>query len=271
MSNDISRIIADWNFDPDNLSVRMIQGDDGKEKVQLRLDLGLLQMEVDGRPDGFRPRGHDSWFDYYRRCCEKHEEQHPDGPPFVLDDEACNRLWREAVQYYHRYLSFWHLEQYERCAHDTERNYQLFQFIRRYANKEENIAQFDQWRPYVAMMHARAVAKPLIEQKRIAQAVEALEEGIDRISEFLRDYQLADKADEYPELIHLRNWREDLLATLEDQQGDSDDAEDRLPLLQRRLERAVNEERFEEAAQLRDEIRRLSEDWPQNVGRGPRR
>ncbi|RMG04907.1 MAG: hypothetical protein D6741_00315 [Planctomycetota bacterium] len=258
MSDDISKIIAGWDFDPDKLSVRIIEGDDGKEKVQLRLDLGLLQMEMDGRPDGATPCGYPSWFDYYQARRDEHEAANPDGPPFVLDDEACSRLWREAVQYYHRYLSLWHLERYEACARDTERNYQLFQFVRTYAVSEENIAQFDQWRPYAAMMHARAVAKPLVEKQRIAQAIEAIEEGIDRIREFLEDYDLLAKEDEYPELVHLKKWRDELLESLDRIDPEEEPVESRLPLLQRRLERAVHEERFEEAAKIRDEIQRLT-------------
>ena len=30
-----------------------------------------------------------------------------DDPPFVLESEDCQRLLREGVQYYHRYISFW--------------------------------------------------------------------------------------------------------------------------------------------------------------------
>ena len=44
MSFDISDILADWPYEPGQISARKITGDDGKEKIQLRLDLGLLQM-----------------------------------------------------------------------------------------------------------------------------------------------------------------------------------------------------------------------------------
>jgi hypothetical protein len=54
VSLDISTILRDWDFDPEGVTVRTIQGDDGREKVQLRLDLGVMQMEMDGRPDGER-------------------------------------------------------------------------------------------------------------------------------------------------------------------------------------------------------------------------
>ncbi len=56
MSHDIEHLLHDWDFEPDQLQVRIITGNDGKEKIQMRIDLGLIQMEFSGRPDGTRPR-----------------------------------------------------------------------------------------------------------------------------------------------------------------------------------------------------------------------
>ncbi len=52
---DIADAMKGWAFEPGQVNVRLIRGNDGKPKLQLRLDLGLLQMELDGRPDGKRP------------------------------------------------------------------------------------------------------------------------------------------------------------------------------------------------------------------------
>ena len=49
MSKDIRTILEGWGFEPNEVSVRIIQGDDDRDKIQLRVDLGVLQMEVDGR------------------------------------------------------------------------------------------------------------------------------------------------------------------------------------------------------------------------------
>ena len=119
MSNDLSRILNEWRFDPESVLVRIVRGDDGRDKVQLRVDLGILQMEMDGRPDGLRPEGFESWLDYYEHRQQAHDEPHLDSAPFVLGEQDCLRLWREGIQYYHRYLSFWHLGLYEPCARDT--------------------------------------------------------------------------------------------------------------------------------------------------------
>src|SRR3990172_12805903 len=98
MSNDLTRLLNDWQFQPDEVLVRIVPGDDGRGKVQLRVDLGVLQMEMAGRPDGLRPEGFESWLDYYEYRRQAHDETHPDSAPFLLSEEDCLRLWREAVQ-----------------------------------------------------------------------------------------------------------------------------------------------------------------------------
>ncbi len=176
MAKDISNTLEGWDYDPDQISVRIVTGDDGREKIQLRLDLGLLQMEFDGRPDGKRVCGCASWLDYYQRKQRDHAANDPD-EPFLLESEDCALLLREGVQYYHRYISFWHLERYELCARDTNRNLRLFAFVRDHGRHTKDKLQFDQWRPYVTMMHARAVATPLIGLKDYRAALGAIDAG----------------------------------------------------------------------------------------------
>ena len=177
MAKDIGKILEGWDYDPDRVSVRIVTGDDGREKIQLRLDLGLLQMEFDGRPDGKKIEGCASWLDYFQKRQREHDAEHPDGAPFLLESEDCAQLLREGVQYYHRYISFWHLERFELCARDTTRNLRLFAFVRDHARHTKDKLQFDQFRPYVTMMHARAVATPLVE----------LEEGLRRQAAWYRN------------------------------------------------------------------------------------
>src|SRR5438093_71165 len=54
MSLDLNTILKDWPHENGHVKVRKITGLDGREKLQLRVDLGVLQMEVTGRPDGQR-------------------------------------------------------------------------------------------------------------------------------------------------------------------------------------------------------------------------
>lgn len=255
MSNDLSRILNDWLFDPNTVLVRIVPGDDGLGKIQLRVDLGILQMEMNGRPDGIRPEGFESWLEYYEHEQRVHDEAHLDAAPFLLNEEACIRLWREAMQYYHRYLSFWHLELYEFCVRDTQRNLRLFAFVRVHAKDERHKLQFDQWRPYVLMMHTRAVATPLLQQQLFEDALQAIEAGIGGIRDFLDEYNQSHRAEECVELVSLERWRDELLS--KEERAAAARPKSTVDLLRRNLETAIAAEEFEEAARLRDEIRRL--------------
>jgi hypothetical protein len=256
MSNDLSHMLNEWMFDPESVLVRIVPGDDGRGKIQLRVDLGILQMEMDGRPDGFRPEGFESWMECYEHRQRTHDETHPDTVPFLLSEADCLQLWREGLQYYHRYLSLWHLGLYELCARDTRRNLRLFAFVKAHAQDDRHKLQFDQWRPYVIMMHTRAVATPLLQQRLFADGLRVIESGIEGIREFLDEYDQADKAEECVELVSLERWRDEILS--KEARAAAARPKSAIELLRRQLETAVGAEEFEEAARLRDQIRKLS-------------
>ena len=55
MNFDISHLLEQWDYQPGQVVVRRVTGKDGKEKIQLRVDLGILGMtfgEGDGDGDG---------------------------------------------------------------------------------------------------------------------------------------------------------------------------------------------------------------------------
>jgi hypothetical protein len=257
MSDDISKILNQWPYTPDEVLVRIVPGEDGRNKVQLRVDLGVLQMEIDGRPDGLRPEGSESWLDYYEHRQRAHDEFPHEGSPFVLKPDDCAHLWREGVQYYHRYLSFWHLEMFDVCVRDTQRNLRLFAFVRAFADDDRLKLQFDQWRPYVLMMHTRAAATPLLRKKAYREAFRAIDAGIEAIRDFLDEYNQSHRAEECMELVSLERWRDELL--VQDEAIAAAEPKRKIQLLKQRLERAIEAEEFEDAARLRDEIRALSE------------
>ena len=265
VSKDISHALAGWPFDPERMNVRIVQGDNGREKIQVRLDLGVLQIDFDGRPDGERVGEFESWFDHYLARQQAHDLANPDGPTLLLEPEDCLRLLREGVQYYHRYLSFWSLERYELCARDTARNLKVFAFVREYARNDRDKLQFDQWRPYVTMMHTRAVATPLVELRDYAAAIGAVDAGIEAIRQFLIDYEQLHRAEDCGELQQLIHWREEIVAR---QAGVPrlNTTVRTVETIRAELDSAIAEERFEDAARLRDEIRSASGGVTPNPG-----
>jgi hypothetical protein len=261
---DIDPILRDWPYRPNEVTVRTVAGPDGKMKIQLRLDLGLLQMELDGRPDGRRIHDCDSWLEYHERRQREHDAAHPDGKPYLLEPEDCAELQREGVQYYHRYISLWHLERYELCARDTLRNLRLFAFVREHARDDRDKLQFDQWRPYVTMMHARAVATPLVQLEQWDAAAGVLDAGIRGIERFLEEYNQTERAAQVGELRFLQQWKDEIIA-----QRDSAAATviadipaetelvDPATEIREQLKQAIIDERYEDAAHLRDRLEHL--------------
>jgi hypothetical protein len=251
MQKDISGILAGWDHVPDELSVRRIRGIDGRTKIQLRLDLGLLQMEMDGRPDGTRPFGMESLLEYYQALLQQRRAQGALDEEFRLDANDCLLIQQEAIQYYHRYLCLFHLEDFKRATRDTARNLQVFDLVKRYAEEEEQKWALDQYRPYVIMVHTKAKSLVSISEDRHDRAVEQVEEGIALIEEFFEEYGSPDQIETSQEIALLKNW----LAEIKRMGA---------PGVRQRLEealhRAVEQEAYEKAAELRDRIRRLQRD-----------
>jgi len=245
LSLDIGAILAGWDFQPDDLQVRLITGDDGRDKIQMRVDLGVLQMECEGRPDGRRPHDRESLLDHHEAL---RDEALAAGEDFVVDAADCAALMREGLQYYHRYLSAFHLQLYDLVARDTERNLRLFAFVSRHAARNRDKIEFDQYRPYVTMMNARALALKEMARDDRRAALARVDEGIRRIRDFLREYQQGDREGDCSELNFLLRWRGDL-----GREAPADPA----ARLEDELQLAVERESYEEAARLRDQIRLL--------------
>ena len=102
MSQDLNALLQEWPYEPGEIRVRTIVGTDGREKIQMRIDLGILQMETRGRPDGERPFGHDSLHDYHRARFDQHVREHGSANGFSLSSEECSGLRQESLQYYYR-------------------------------------------------------------------------------------------------------------------------------------------------------------------------
>src|SRR6201986_5023572 len=75
LSKDIASILKGWDYETGAINVRKVDGLDGSPKLQMRLDLGLLQMELSGRPDGHRPHGCESLLEYFEKQLSDHQSR----------------------------------------------------------------------------------------------------------------------------------------------------------------------------------------------------
>jgi hypothetical protein len=251
MTLDISDILADWPYEPGELSVRRIRGDDGQERIQVRLDLGLLQMETTGRPDGQRPHGHESLLEHYEHQLRRHKSVHGSVEGFALDEQACERLRGEGVMYYHRYIALYVLEDFESVERDVTRNLRLLDFCKAYAQEESDRYALEQYRPYILMMCTRARARLALGQDRPKTAMQIIRRGIADIREFLSEFGEGPPDDSASrEIAILQALGKEIEAGL---------PPDPLEKLRKELGRAVREERYEDAAAIRDRIDRMED------------
>ena len=154
----------------------------------MRLDLGLLQMELTGRPDGATPHGFDSLLEYYESQLKEHKRNNGTELGFHLTSNECQSLREEAVMYYHRYLSLFVLEEFPGVVRDTARNLKVLDLCGKYAINQEDRLVLEQYRPYIVMMNIRAKASLLANEKRWKQALEIVNEGLESIKEFFASF-----------------------------------------------------------------------------------
>ncbi len=247
MPEDIGPILRSWPYDQENV-VRKIISPDGKEKVQVRLPLGMEQYEVDGRPDGLRPHGFESYLEYHMYRLKKHLEAHPTGKRFRLSHKACRELTDEGVLYYRRYVVFFQIGEYERTVRDTERNLALFDFIKQFAADDEDKDTLEQYRPYLIRMRHAAAALQAALRDDYDSALRELHTA-SRLIELLPDSEAGTfKFEKQRSLAILRGMAKELRRKKPLSKEEA---------LERRLRDAISHERYEEAAVIRDRLDQL--------------
>src|SRR5206468_2555509 len=98
MRRDIDDALSGWPFEPEpgEMLAREIRARDGRTLVQVRVELGIHQLEVDGRPDGIRPHGFVTYLDYLRhRAAGRGQAPGGNSPPWTMAEEQCVEADRE--------------------------------------------------------------------------------------------------------------------------------------------------------------------------------
>lgn len=208
MDRDISRILRSWEYRSDALIIREIMGDDGKEKIQIRLNLGVLQMETEGRPDGKTPHNAESLLYYYNSLIEELKERDGNAQNFMLNQKDMRELDAELMQYYHRRICFFALEDYAHARRDAEHNLKLMDIIKKHCKDKDYIESHERFRPFVTMERARAAGLESLNRQDYAGAMRYIWDAIDMIEGFYREHG-ADEQEiqKSPELVILRKWR----------------------------------------------------------------
>ena len=239
-NQDIDFVLREWPYRPGVISARIVRVSGRRKVLQMRIELGLLQMEFTGRPDGERPGKMDTYLDLLKSQLEGAPDE-----PMVLTEEQCFEIDREFVQYYHRRICCLALREFDRAVADADHTLDLMDFVAAHSPNEEWTASHERYRPFVYFHRTQALALALLEKSGPEAAIEEINKGLEAMREMFVRAE-AEEQFESDELVNqLRELKESLRK--EYQVGQT---------LAEQLAEAVAAEEYERAARLRDEIAR---------------
>jgi hypothetical protein len=248
---DLRPLLAAWPYDPDD-DARVVRGVDGREVLQVRTPLGIEQLEMDGRPDGALPYTLESALKFHQQRLAEATAAGSEAE-FELNLRDCAELFAEGTLYYFRYVRLFQLRRWAETVRDTARNLRLFDFVRRHAAREEDRNNLEKWRPYLIRMNGAASALMTLEDGSHKKALEIVADALGHIEAL---EEIDDETFLFERTRSLAALRE-LAAQIEQARPVS--AMERLEQL---LQRAIDRQEFERAAELRDQIRQLKSRLP---------
>ncbi len=242
MSQDIDAPLQGWDFKPGVVQARLVQAADGRQVIQMRVDLGILQIEITDRPDGARPHNCPTYFDYLRQQARVAERAHQ---AFTLSEEQCEEADREFIQFYHRRICWLALRNFARAVADSDHTLAFMDFVREHAPSDEYRQAHEQYRGFVIFQRTQAAAALAVEKDDAEAALDAIHDGLEKLRAFFAAYDVEEQMEENAMVQQLRKMDRSLrkMHNIE-------------ATLQEQLDQAVANEEYEIAAQLRDKLRR---------------
>lgn len=236
------RILEMLSLDADR-PVSVIQIEDGREVVVVQPNaFTISRIYATGRPDGMRPHGVDSYYDYFFAKLKDYEEEHSTAEGFQLASEEWEMLFEESFHRYTRYLLFAGIKRWEDVRRDTAMNIAVTNLARQCAPSEIAWRSY-QYKGYMLMMHSIANAELSLQEDDTATALQHIDTGIRQIGEFCgeclrEEHGEAENITRERYLSNLIEFRSDL-ESLDTEETDAEsDEEDILA----ELERLLNEE-----------------------------
>jgi hypothetical protein len=235
--HDIDFILREWPYQPGTISARMVQSEDGRDVLQMRVEMGVLQMEVAGRPDGQKPHGHATYLEWIIA------KSAAEGEAFVFTEEQCIEIDREFLQFYHRRICFLALREFARAVADADHTLALMEFVAAHSADPQWIASHEQYRAFVLFHRIQAATMVQLQEKGAEAAIEEINQGLLQLRDAFAAMEAEEQFDEDEMAKHLVELKESLRE--EYHVG---------PTLAEQLAEAVASEEYERAARLRDEI-----------------
>lgn len=234
----ISDILQDWDYDSQSIRARIVAGQDGEADVlQMRVEMGIIQMAVDGRPDGIRPEGFATYLDYLL------QEEISQGNEWDLNDEQCMEVDREFMQFYQRRISWLSIKEYQQVVRDADHTLALMDFCKRHSPEDGWTIVHEQYRPFVLFHRTQAAAYHQLNESTPQAAIECINDGLNTIRSIFESHDLEEHFDEDELVSQLRDIRE----SLRDEYSVG-------KTLHEQLADAIASEQYERAAEIRDQL-----------------
>ena len=179
----LDRILQVLNLDEDH-PVRILTIEDGREVVVVQPNaFTVSRIYATGRPDGARPHGMDSYYDYFLGKLKKYEEENGTREGFELTEEEWETLFEESFYRYTRYLLFAGIKRWEDVQRDTDTNLSVTNLAKEFAPSEIAWRSY-QYKGYMIMMNSIAKAELSLQEDDQASALQQIDLGIQQIGEF---------------------------------------------------------------------------------------
>lgn len=234
---DIDPVLRQWPFKPGVIAARLIHASDGREVLQMRIEMGLLQMEVVGRPDGDHPGGFDTCLEWLN------ERARTEGDAFALNAEQCIEIDREFLQFYHRRICFLALRQFARAVVDSDYALKLMDFVTAHSPNPQWTLSHEQYRPFVLFHRIQSSAMLELQESGPERAIETINQGLEQMRKVFAKFDAEEQFDQDELVRQLGDMKESLRE--EYRVGKT---------LAEQLADAVAAEEYERAARLRDDI-----------------
>ncbi len=236
--------LFDSSREASEAGTRIVRTMDGRKVIQMQIDLGLLQMEIKGRPDGRMPFGFQTYFAYLKHLAKKRET------PLLSERRHVREVIREIKQFNQRCLAWLILNRHADVLRDADHCLGLLDFLRKHMICPNRVRDFlERERPMILLRRIQAATLLALEKQGPPQAAEEVRKGIASLRDISRTPEAANGGKESPKRDIEKIIRK--LTALEDWIRERYD----LPLaLEDRLELAIREENYELAASLRDQI-----------------